>query len=132
MGNNGQTQKHTEQLDISIYVLLFTLLDQAGWSCAEFVEKTQLSRNTYYMIKRKEKHIYTKRIIVTLAIAFCLPYSMSEVLLFSAGYRLTSSKIDRAYFDLLNLCLGVEKSNQVLEDEGIEEKHWLGSAPRQF
>lgn len=66
MGNNGQTQKHTEQLDISIYVLLFTLLDQAGWSCAEFVEKTQLSRNTYYMIKRKEKHIYTKRIIVTL------------------------------------------------------------------
>lgn len=108
------------------------LLIEKGWDREEFLFRTELSSNNYYQICRGEKKAYSKRIAVTLLVAFQPGPVWNEILLRIAGHTLNpTDPIDLAYAELLadKSCCDTTTANDRLTQLGIPAKYHLGSTP---
>ena len=135
VSNNISQYSSETRGSLATPILLQFLLNQTGWNCDTFIEKTELDRNFHSVIQRGVERNYSKRIIVTLAIAFQLDYSSAEMLLRSAGHCLSlNNSVDKAYFLILTdeSCSDIVSCNDRLEKLRIDKKYWLGTLPREF
>ena len=101
----------------------------------EFAEKTQLSPNMLYRLKKQvdEKNPPQRNTLITVSIAYDLDLMMTQALLHSLGLGFNRfNKRDYAYTFLLTRCRGKDlfECNEILEKLGIEKKYWLGEHAR--
>lgn len=104
-------------------------------SYMSFAQKTQLSENMLYRLKKQvdEKDPPQRNTLISVAVGYNLDLMMTQALLYSLGLGFNRfSKRDYAYTFLLTRCRGktIDECNQILGKLGVEQKYWLGSYAR--
>lgn len=110
--------------------LISEVLD--GESYSSFAEKTHLSENMLYRLKKQvdEKDPPQRSTLISIAVGYNLDLMMTQALLYSLGLGFNRfSKRDYAYTFLLTRCRRktIDECNEILEKLGIEQRYWLGS-----
>ena len=110
--------------------LISEILD--GETYSSFAEKTHLSENMLYRLKKQvdEKDPPQRSTLISVAVGYGLDLMMTQALLYSLGVGFNRfSRRDYAYTFLLTRCRQkkVDECNEILEKLGIEKRYWLGS-----
>ena len=110
--------------------LISEILD--GETYSSFAEKTHLSENMLYRLKKQvdEKDPPQRSTLISVAVGYGLDLMMTQALLYSLGLGFNRfSRRDYAYTFLLTRCRRkrVDECNEILGELGIEKRYWLGS-----
>lgn len=131
-----EMQDYLSEIQITtkpFHEMLFSLMQQKGWSEKELCEKCLLDRPRFTAIKHLDDdaastHNVTLQVLVALCIGMQLNITVSEQLLALRGYALSKrNPIHNAYRYLIERCSGIsiDDANELLTELFAEEGRTL-------